>query len=91
MRHAKICSTCKQCKPLSQYHRARANPDGHQYRCKPCAIAAVRRTREKHDALYGSYKARYDAENKERIQACNHFYWATHRVALSQRKRLRVV
>lgn len=38
----KTCNVCKTSKPLDEFHRASNTPDGRQYRCKPCAIAAAR-------------------------------------------------
>lgn len=36
----KQCSLCKQIKPFDQFHKSCKAKDGHQYRCKPCAIQA---------------------------------------------------
>lgn len=33
----KICTVCKQEKPLSDYSKSTRAKDGHQYRCKKCA------------------------------------------------------
>ena len=32
----KVCSKCKQSKPLSEFHKNRSLPGGHHYYCKPC-------------------------------------------------------
>lgn len=39
----KKCATCKETKPLSEYHNESRSKDGKTYRCKPCARAAARR------------------------------------------------
>lgn len=41
-RTEKKCNVCKVVKPLDEFHRQSNSPDGRQYRCKPCAIAAAR-------------------------------------------------
>lgn len=38
---AKVCRGCGEEKPLSEYHRRRAAPDGRQRKCKQCATALV--------------------------------------------------
>lgn len=37
----KECRSCHQSKPLDEFHKASNTPDGRQYVCKPCAIAAA--------------------------------------------------
>lgn len=37
----KVCADCGQEKPLEEFHRKSKAADGHQNRCKPCAIALV--------------------------------------------------
>ncbi len=32
----KTCTKCKQSKPLTEFHRSRAEKDGYQYNCKTC-------------------------------------------------------
>jgi hypothetical protein len=41
-RTEKKCNSCGLIKPLDEFHRQSNSPDGRQYRCKPCAIAAAR-------------------------------------------------
>lgn len=38
----KRCSSCRELKPLEEYHRNRAKPDGLQARCRTCNIALNR-------------------------------------------------
>lgn len=33
----KKCSKCKKLKPLDEFHKQKASPDGHMYTCKTCA------------------------------------------------------
>lgn len=39
----KTCRLCGISKPLAEFHKDKRSPDGHQYRCKPCAIADAHR------------------------------------------------
>jgi 5-methylcytosine-specific restriction endonuclease McrA len=34
--YGKVCSDCKQRKPLDQFHRNSNSKDGYKFRCKPC-------------------------------------------------------
>lgn len=49
---SKVCTKCKIDKPLAEFHRNRAKPDGRLPACKTCASAANRANREK----YPTYK-----------------------------------
>jgi Recombination endonuclease VII len=52
----KACWICKETKPLSEFHRNCKASDGHQGRCKRCAIAAM---------------AEYQKTNRERVNLKN--------------------
>lgn len=56
----RVCNVCSEEKPLSEYHKA-GNSSGHQYTCKPCAIA---RNREH----YQANKARLREGMKGRVE-----------------------
>ncbi|AXN53098.1 HNH endonuclease [Mycobacterium phage Zeeculate] len=47
----KTCSTCREEKPLEEFHRCRSREDGRQTSCKPCKIA---------------YASKWNSDNKER-------------------------
>jgi len=40
--HRKHCSTCKQHKPLAEFHRSRTSTDGYISQCEDCKNAAIR-------------------------------------------------
>lgn len=48
----KICSVCREEKPLSDYHRSKNTKDGHTYRCKPCDREARYKYRTKDPKRY---------------------------------------
>lgn len=39
--NSKQCTKCEETKPLTDFHKAAANKDGLQYRCKECQITAI--------------------------------------------------
>lgn len=43
----KTCTKCGETKPLSQFHRNRRSPDGHQTYCKPCMNEGVRQRQQR--------------------------------------------
>jgi hypothetical protein len=43
----KRCSKCEEVKPLTEFHKNRAQPGGYQYYCKPCHIKSSREDRNK--------------------------------------------
>lgn len=69
----KICITCKQSKPLSEYHKHCTNKDGHQAICKACTAIYHKYCRQD-KKLKLSYNARYKQyalRHPERIKAKN--------------------
>lgn len=55
---SKICSACKQKKPLEEFGRCAANKDGLQYSCKACHLKWYERYRK--DGRYADYHKRYN-------------------------------
>lgn len=71
----KICSTCQQEKPLSEFHKARGYRDGHTGQCKPCRSIAIKKWRK---------------ENPDKVRAINKRYYATDKgKALWKRERIK--
>lgn len=97
----KTCNVCKQQKPLDEFHRSSSSPDGRQYRCKPCAIAAARqrakdnpeaareadRRYRQTDKYKANRKQRREGPQRERILEQKRESWARHSEANSQRLR----
>ena len=48
----KQCNICFNSKPLSEFHRCKANPDGLQRRCKQCNVVVCRETSKKFSFKY---------------------------------------
>jgi 5-methylcytosine-specific restriction endonuclease McrA len=44
----KICNRCHVTKPLSEFHKNAGTRDGYNYACKPCAIAVVMKSFQRH-------------------------------------------
>jgi hypothetical protein len=65
----KTCSTCRDDKPTSEYHRSRSTSDGLDPRCKPCrktasathALAVGLKRKGQHLRLYGVSVEQYAA------------------------------
>ncbi len=75
----KPCKKCGEVKPLTEFHRARDNRDGHRNECKSCwrslqkqwyqrnreyAIARTQRWRDANQDKYAEWKRRNREENK---------------------------
>jgi len=58
MARMKVCNTCRQAKPLKDFHNDSRSKDGHVNSCKPCACARARNNRD--DNL--EYRRAYDRE-----------------------------
>lgn len=68
----KKCNVCRQRKPLSDFYVHKTSPDGHGYTCKVCSRDRSRR---------------WNAENKDRVNANGRRYWATHADAKNAARR----
>jgi hypothetical protein len=71
----KVCNTCQESKPCSEYSKAKVNRDGLRNNCKICQRIQNLRIREHHRdmpdsvAALKSYNARYNKANrKKKIQ-----------------------
>lgn len=63
----KICSQCKQIKPLTEFYKANSKPGGYSYSCKLCSDAANKKTRDKYHERYLGYRAEYKRSLNERV------------------------
>ena len=65
----KVCCTCKQVKPFSEFNKHLTNRDGHQNQCRACQKAEYRRNRRSHIArrkcYYLTHKAQEDRRTAE--------------------------
>lgn len=52
----KRCCTCKESKPLIEFHKDSTSKDGHVYRCKVCACFHARRHHKRRMAEDPAYK-----------------------------------
>lgn len=83
----KVCTQCGEDRPLSEYHRNRRNPDGHQYECKPCANRRLREYQKRRRDEIGEEawlelgrqmvaKSRTKAEVRDRCKRASAAYFA---------------
>lgn len=67
----KRCSTCRELKPLSEFHRDRSRRDGRQNNCRPCNIEINKRWYRDHPEArperMDGYAKRRRRKNEERI------------------------
>ena len=64
----KICSTCKQVKPLTEFTLDASKPDGLKHGCKECCAAYQRAYNEKHSERIAKRYAEYCRKNVEKIR-----------------------
>lgn len=76
----KVCSKCKEMKPLDQYWKNKKNKDGYRCSCKSCMkeYAVVNKDRiakrqkkhyQKNKEKYAEYQKQYTEQNREKINA----------------------
>lgn len=65
----KVCYTCKLEKPLSEFHKNKANKDGLQKQCKVCHIDTKKAYRENNKERVKATQKAYLENNKERYAA----------------------
>jgi Autographiviridae endonuclease VII len=63
----KRCSTCRQTKPLDQFHRDKNPRDGRARRCKDCAKAEARAWYEDHPEQAKASRQSWQKRNKDRV------------------------
>lgn len=63
----KVCSQCKEEKPLSSFYKAKSKPGGYAYTCKTCSDISNKKTRDKHSARYHGYRNDYKIKTNELI------------------------
>lgn len=65
---SKKCSTCKEVKPVSDFHKCKANKDGLQTSCKVCKNRAARKWQqdnpERHRAIWQKSYAKKSVEQR---------------------------
>lgn len=94
----KPCRKCGNIKPLSEFHIARENKDGHRNECKDCwkkickaryaqnrdeYIARTQKWREDNPEKYEEWRRRNREENRERIAAVNRRAYLQRKYGLS--------
>lgn len=65
----KLCSKCRQAKPLTEFHRNRNSKDGLQSRCKPCHIAGVTAAIKKNPKRHLVQTNKYRVNHRELVNA----------------------
>lgn len=99
----KTCRACKIEKPLDEFHKSSSSPDGRQYRCKPCSIAAARQRAidnpeaaraadlkyRQSEKYKATRKARRDGPQGERIREQKSASWYRHHDANLEKLRAR--
>lgn len=69
----KRCKTCREVKPVEQYHKQCNSPDGYSYNCKDCALQYGRNHHKNNLDRYAERRKVYYEANRERIR----LYYAT--------------
>lgn len=62
MATTKICNQCNKSKPLSEYHKRSASPDGLQFKCKSCFKVVNKNFREEKP----EYQVEWQRTNKDK-------------------------
>lgn len=67
----KVCIDCGKTKPLSEFHKRSASPDGHMSSCKICRRAYMKRYYQEHREERLAYGAQRYADHGDTIRAYN--------------------
>lgn len=63
----KICSRCKQSKPLEEFHKLKREKDGLHFNCKQCSAVMSKGYRTKFKEKVLNDKKKYYSENKQHV------------------------
>lgn len=85
--NTKACKKCGQAKPVTEFHKHFANPDGLRNDCKPCVLAANRIYQETHKEAISKVGAKYRARNADKRRALNLTYKAENKARLQDEGR----
>ena len=85
----KICTKCKQEKPLTDeyYYKRKTGKDGFRNDCKVCFNAQVKKNRDSKKEYYKEYRRVYYQNNKERIDKINQQYFQDNKKNIYETKR----
>ena len=83
MKQTKVCTACKETKPLSEFYADRRMSDGHASRCKSCQ----RQTMRERKAQNKEAQRRYREQNREALRAYNRQYFQEHKEARAEAQR----
>lgn len=87
----KICTKCGATKPLENFHRRKAAPDGLAYECRTCARERTRvwikANRERVIEYQRDYKREYRAANREALAEYNRAWYEANRDRNAARSR----
>jgi len=65
----KICSSCKNCLPLSSFHKDAKKKSGVQSSCKKCVLAKKKIKYQENAEKFRQISAQYRAKNPEKVKA----------------------
>jgi len=62
----KLCKTCNEEKPLSEFHKRKDTPDGRKYYCKACSSKLAAEQRKRRPDLESARQKKYYYENRKK-------------------------
>ena len=65
----KYCKGCNKCKPLTEFHKRSASPDGLQSQCKVCNSARVIKWQKSNPEKHYAKNRKYSKNNREKERA----------------------
>jgi len=96
----KLCRTCDEIKPLSEFNKNRSKHDGHASQCRNCTrlagaawrtanhdqyIEAIQKSKDKNPEKYRAMERAWATANPDRVQAARQRYADTHPYADTRR------
>lgn len=76
------CSTCKQCKPVTDFYRDPQSQSGYRYQCKSCASKRMKEYRERNATTLRRKKRDYYQKHRPERLRYNRQYYELHREEL---------
>jgi len=79
----KVCTQCREKKPVAEFSVQKASKDGLAFQCKSCAAEYKRRYHEENKEKVSASKRRYREENKEKVSASKRRYYEENKEKVS--------
>jgi 5-methylcytosine-specific restriction endonuclease McrA len=86
---SKMCSKCREVKPLGEFSKNGWEPDGLNHYCRPCAVEHVRQWQKKNKRRKRIYLRQYHLDHREELNRKKREWYWTNRDEIQARRIVR--